>query len=142
MNNFKKLVPLALVALVYIVFSKMDGFQKEIQKFLKLKGMSNLLVQSVAFVIAVKLVKDLYSRVTGEPLLEGQDEVEGGDVDSDEDKIIKSNVEDSINIDSIVSDTLSKLPDIDEDTKEKISLALENRMRKTVGDIVKLINVV
>ena len=142
MNNFKKLVPVALVALVYIVFSKMDGFQKEIQKFLKLKGMSNLLVQSVAFVVAVKLVKDLYSRVTGEPLLEGQDEVEDGDVDSDDDKTIKSNVEDSINIDSIVSDTLSKLDDIDEDTKEKISLALENRMRKTVGDIVKLINVV
>ena len=142
MNNFKKLVPIALVALVYIVFSKMDGFQKEIQKFLKLKGMSNLLVQSVAFVVAVKLVKDLYSRVTGEPLLEGQDEVEDGDVDSDDDKTIKSNVEDSINIDSIVSDTLSKLDDIDEDTKEKISLALENRMRKTVGDIVKLINVV
>lgn len=142
MNNFKKLVPVALVALVYIVFSKMDGFQKEIQKFLKLKGMSNLLVQSVAFVVAVKLVKDLYSRVTGEPLMEGQDEVEDGDVDSDEDKTIKSNVEDSINIDSIVSDTLSKLDDIDEDTKEKISLALENRMRKTVGDIVKLINVV
>ena len=142
MNNFKKLVPIALVALVYIVFSKMDGFQKEIQKFLKLKGMSNLLVQSVAFVVAVKLVKDLYSRVNGEPLMEGQDEVEDGDVDSDEDKTIKSNVEDSINIDSIVSDTLSKLDDIDEDTKEKISLALENRMRKTVGDIVKLINVV
>lgn len=142
MNNFKKLVPVALVSLVYIVFSKMDGFQKEIQKFLKLKGMSNLLVQSVAFVVAVKLVKDLYSRVTGEPLLEGQDEVEDGDVDSDDDKTIKSNVEDSINIDSIVSDTLSKLDDIDEDTKEKISLALENRMRKTVGDIVKLINVV
>jgi hypothetical protein len=138
MNQFKKMIPFALVALVYIVFSKMDGFQKEIQKFLKLKGMSNLLVQSVAFVVAVKLVKDLYSGVTGEPILEGQDEVAEEDVTEDEIETIKSNIKDSVNVDSIVEDVLSELDDADEVMKERIKNAISNRMNGAVEQITQL----
>lgn len=79
MNNLKELLPLVLLAGVYVLFSQMKGFEGEIQKLLKLKGMKNVIVQSILFVIVVISVQYVFSEVAGDNLYEGQEEE--GDVE-------------------------------------------------------------
>ena len=74
MNNLKELLPLVLLAGVYVLFSQMKGFEGEIQKLLKLKGMKNVIVQSILFVVVVVSVQYVFSEVVGDNLYEGQDE--------------------------------------------------------------------
>ena len=76
MNNLKELLPLVLLAGVYVLFSQMKGFEGEIQKLLKLKGMQNVIVQSILFVVVVVTAQYVYYHVIGEDIYEGQDEEE------------------------------------------------------------------
>ena len=84
MNNLKELLPLVLLAGVYVLFSKMKGFEGEIQKLLKLKGMQNVIVQSILFVVVVVTAQYVYYHVIGEDIYEGQDEEEFFDETQDE----------------------------------------------------------
>ena len=74
MDNLKEIIPLVLLAGSYVLFSHMKGFEGEIQKLLKVKGMKNVIVQSILFVVVVVSAQYVYSQVTGNNLYEGQDD--------------------------------------------------------------------
>ena len=76
MDNLKEIIPLVLLAGSYVLFSHMKGFEGEIQKLLKVKGMKNVIVQSILFVVVVVSAQYVYSQVTEDNLYEGQDDEE------------------------------------------------------------------
>ncbi len=73
------------IALTYFIYSSVNGFSDIIQKCLKVKGNVNLLINSILFMLLIRLVIDnvpiymnilevIYKRFISKPLLEGQDE--------------------------------------------------------------------
>ena len=79
MNNLKEIIPLVLLAGSYVLFSHMKGFEGEIQKLLKVKGMQNVIVQSILFVVVVISAQYVYSHIIGNNLYEGLDDDESVD---------------------------------------------------------------
>ena len=71
MNTLQELIPLVFLASIYVLFSTKKGFESEIQKLFQLKGIQNVIVQSVLFVVAFVLIKYIYSQISGD-LREGQ----------------------------------------------------------------------
>ena len=71
MNTLQELIPLVFLASIYVLFSTKKGFESEIQKLFQLKGIQNVIVQSVLFVVVVVTVKYIYSQISGD-LREGQ----------------------------------------------------------------------
>lgn len=82
--TFTEIITIISIMFTYSVYSSVNGFSDIIQKCLKVKGNVNLLINSILFMLLIRLVIDnvpiylriikaIYQRITSSNVLEGLD---------------------------------------------------------------------
>lgn len=82
--TFTEIITIISIMFTYSVYSSVNGFSDIIQKCLKVKGNVNLLINSILFMLLIRLVidnipiylriiKTIYQRITSSNVLEGLD---------------------------------------------------------------------